>query len=611
MQKISINYRRLFAATYDFLAVLMAWYGAFLLRFNFDIPFEYFVLFKHTLLIILITKLTAFSSFGLYKGTWRFASIPDLKRILLSVFVSGVALVTLIFLMNTNIRVPRSVLILDPLLLFFIMGGGRFMYRSFKEYKLYGTYLKKGKPVIVFGAGVTAISLVKELSQSPEWYVVGILDDDQSMHGREINGVKILGKIADLSKFATKLSARHVIITTPFFNQQKRRKVLDLINNLGLKSLIVPTIDDLISGRLNISQIRSIDLEDLLGRDVVDLDNSGLKQLITKHTVLVSGAGGSIGAELCRQILKFKPSHLICLDISEYAIYQLEKEISHQRLQTKLIFVVSDVKNEARLDKLFLTYKPNVVFHAAAYKHVPLMESENVAEALNNNVLGTFILAKTCIKAKVDKFILISTDKAVNPTNVMGASKRLAEMVCQGLQEKEGTDFVIVRFGNVLGSSGSVIPKFREQINAGGPITVTHPDITRYFMSIPEATQLVMQAGLMGKRGEIFVLDMGEPVRIVDLAKDMIKLCGFTEDEIKIKFSGLRPGEKLFEELLARDETTLATPHKKLWIASAKSVDKKWIIALLKWIGSLTNKDEMLVKKELKTWMKEYQSNIN
>ncbi len=611
MQKISINYRRLFAATYDFLAALTAWYGAFLLRFNFDIPFEYFVLFKHTLLIALITKLITFSSFGLYKGTWRFASIPDLKRILLSVFVSGVALVTLIFLMNTNIRVPRSVLILDPLLLFFIMCGGRFMYRSFKEYKLYGTYLKKGKPVIVFGAGVTAISLVKELSQSPEWHVVGILDDDESMHGREINGVKILGKIADLSEFATKLSARHVIITTPFLSQQERRKVLDLINNLGLKSLIVPTIDDLISGRLNISQIRSIDLEDLLGRDVVDLDNSGLKQLITKHTVLVSGAGGSIGAELCHQILKFKPSHLICLDISEYAIYQLEKEISHQRLQTKLIFVVSDIKNEARLDKLFVTYKPKVVFHAAAYKHVPLMESENVAEALNNNVLGTFVLAKTCIKAKADKFILISTDKAVNPTNVMGASKRLAEMVCQGLQEKEGTDFVIVRFGNVLGSSGSVIPKFREQINAGGPITVTHPDITRYFMSIPEATQLVMQAGLMGKRGEIFVLDMGEPVRIVDLAKDMIKLCGFTEDEIKIKFSGLRPGEKLFEELLARDETTLATPHKKLWIASAKSVDKKWIMALLKWIGSLTNKDEMLVKKELKTWVKEYQSNIN
>lgn len=611
MKKTLINYRTILALAYDLVAVLIAWFGAFLLRFNFELPFEYLFLIKHTLVIVLMTKMVVFLSLGLYKGTWRFASIPDLKRIFLSVVISGVVLVALLFMINTNVRVPRSVLFLDPLLLLFIMGGGRFIYRSFKEYKLYGAYLKKGEPVLIFGAGVTAISLVKELSQSSDWHVVGILDDDQKMHGREMNGVKILGSIADLSKFATRLSVRHAIIATPFSNQQERRIALDLINHAGLEALIVPAIDDLMSGRLNISQIRRIDLEDLLGRDVVDMDNSGLQHLIAKRTLLVSGAGGSIGAELCRQILKFKPSHLICLDISEYAIYQLEKEISCQGLSTKLIYVVGDVKNAARLDKLFLSYKPKVVFHAAAYKHVPLMESENVAEALNNNVLGTFILAQACKKAKVDKFILISTDKAVNPTNVMGASKRLAEMVCQGLQEKKGTDFVIVRFGNVLGSSGSVIPKFREQINAGGPITVTHPEITRYFMSIPEAAQLVMQAGLMGKRGEIFVLDMGEPVRIVDLAKDMIKLSGFTEDEIKIEFSGLRPGEKLFEELLAYDETTLATPHKKLWIASAKSVDKKWLIALLKWISSVINKNEILVKEELKIWVKEYQGDIN
>ena len=599
------------ALAYDLIAIVIAWYGAFLLRFNFELPFEYLALIKHTLLIILMAKLVVFLSLGLYRGTWRFASIPDLKRILLSVVISGVVLVALFFMINTNTRVPRSVLILDPLLLFFIMGGGRFIYRSFKEYKLYGAYLRKGEPVIIIGAGVAAISLVKELSQSSEWHVVGILDDDQTMHGREINGVKILGNISDLSIFASRLRVRHTIIATPFSNQQERRIVLDLISHAGIEALIVPAIDDLMSGRLNISQIRRIDLEDLLGRDAVDMDNSRLQHLISKHTLLVSGAGGSIGAELCRQILKFKPSHLICLDISEYAIYQLEKEISSQELSTKIIYVVGDVKNTARLDKLFLSYKPKVVFHAAAYKHVPLMESENVAEALNNNVLGTFILAQACKKAKVDKFILISTDKAVNPTNVMGASKRLAEMVCQGLQEKKGTDFVIVRFGNVLGSSGSVIPRFREQINAGGPITVTHPEITRYFMSIPEAAQLVMQAGLMGKRGEIFVLDMGEPVRIVDLAKDMIKLSGFTEDEIKIEFSGLRPGEKLFEELLAHDEATLATTHKKLWIATAKQVDKKWVFVLLKWISSVINKDEMLIKKELKIWVKEYQGDIS
>ena len=269
------------------------------------------------------------------------------------------------------------------------------------------------------------------------------------------------------------------------------------------------------------------------------------------------------------------------------------------------------MKHEARIDKLLTQYKPKVVFHAAAYKHVPLMETDNVTEAFNNNVLGTYILAKASKAAKVDKFILVSTDKAINPTNIMGASKRLAEMVCQGLQDKNGTLFVMVRFGNVLGSSGSVIPKFREQIKLGGPITVTHPEITRYFMSIPEAAKLVMQAGLMGKGGEIFVLDMGDPVRIVDLAKDMIKLSGFSEDEIKIEFSGLRPGEKLYEELLAHDEKTLPTPHEKLFIASARAVNEKWVNSLLKWVSTSLEKDEQLIKKELKNWVEEYQGDSN
>jgi FlaA1/EpsC-like NDP-sugar epimerase len=352
-----------------------------------------------------------------------------------------------------------------------------------------------------------------------------------------------------------------------------------------------------------------VDVEDLLGRDAVDLDNSGLQGLIQGHAVLVSGAGGSIGSELCRQIVKFKPSTLICLDISEFALYQLEQELAGT--STQLVYVVGDVKNAARLDQLLAKHQPKVVFHAAAYKHVPLMENENVSEAFNNNVLGTYTLAKACKAANVDKFVLVSTDKAVNPTNVMGATKRLAEMVCQGLQEAKGTRFVMVRFGNVLGSSGSVIPKFREQIKAGGPITVTHPEITRYFMSIPEAAQLVMQAGLMGAGGEIFVLDMGEPVRIVDLARDMIKLSGLQEDEIAIEFSGLRPGEKLYEELLADDEHTLPTPHEKLRIASARAVDAAWVDALLQWVSTTLAKDEALVKQELKLWVEEYLGDIN
>ena len=611
MKKALFNFRNLLALTHDLIAAVLAWYGAFLLRFNFEIPLEHFILMKKTFLIVLPINAIAFFYFGLYRGAWRFAGVPDLKRIFLAIASSGVFLTALVFMINSTVRVPRSVLILGPLLLLLITGGSRFIYRVFREYQFYGSYLRKGEPVIILGAGAAAISLVKDLSQSTQWRAVGLLDNDKTMHGREILGVKVLGSTSDLSKAAARYGVHHVIIAMPLASQQERKKTMDLVNQLGLEALTIPVLDDLISGRLSVSQIRRIDVQDLLGRDAVNLDNSGLQHLISEHTVLISGAGGSIGSELCRQVIKFNPSHLICLDISEYFLYQLEQELSSQKLSIQIIFAIADVKDSNRLHKLLTQYKPMVVFHAAAYKHVPLMEHGNVAEAFNNNVLGTFTLAQACKKTKVDKFIFISTDKAVNPTNVMGATKRLAEMVCQGLQGKTGTRFVIVRFGNVLGSSGSVIPKFREQINMGGPITVTHPEITRYFMSIPEATQLVMQAGLMGKGGEIFVLDMGEPILILDLAKSMIKLSGFNEDEIKIEFSGLRPGEKLYEELLADDESTLPTPHKKLRIASARAVDEKWVDSLIEWIATTLNKDELVVKAELKIWLNEYQGDIN
>ena len=611
MKNFLFNSRSIIAFIHDLAIAAIAWYAAFLLRFNFEVPSEHLTLMKQTFFVVLPLQAIAFLGFGLYRGTWRFASVPDLKRILLSVTISALILVVLLFMISTSFRVPRSVLILDPILLMLMMGGSRFIYRAIREHKLYGGLLKKGDPVIIIGRGGAAISLVKDLAQSGEWRVIGLLDEDESMHGREILGIKVLGSITSLSEVVNRFNVSHVIIEMSSLLHHERRQVLDLANHLKLQVLTLPAIDDLISGRLNVSKIRRVDVEDLLGRDVVDLDNSGLQQLIHGQAVFVSGAGGSIGSELCRQIVKFNPSHLICFDISEYALYQLEQELSLQDLSVKLIYLIGDVKHEARIDKLLTQYKPKVVFHAAAYKHVPLMETDNVTEAFNNNVLGTYILAKACKKAKVDKFILVSTDKAINPTNIMGASKRLAEMVCQGLQDKNGTVFVMVRFGNVLGSSGSVIPKFREQIKLGGPITVTHPEITRYFMSIPEAAKLVMQAGLMGKGGEIFVLDMGDPVRIVDLAKDMIKLSGFSEDEIKIEFSGLRPGEKLYEELLADDEKTLPTPHEKLFIASARTVNEKWVNSLLKWVSTSLEKDEQLIKKELKNWLEEYQGDIN
>ena len=605
------NSRSALALAHDVVAVFIAWVSAYLLRFNFDIPQEHVEVMMERLWLIVPVQAAIFVIFGLYRGTWRFASITDLKRILFTVALSTSVLGLLFFMLGGGPRVPRSVIIMDPILLVLIMGGSRFFYRALKEHQLYGFYAKKGEPVVILGAGDAAVSLVKELAQSAQWHVVGLLDDDKVMHGREILGVKVQGGIAYLSKVAARYGVRHVIIAMPSVHHQERRQALELSKQLGLEVFTVPAIDDLISGRLNVSQIRRVDVEDLLGRDAVDLDNSGLQQLIANHAVLVSGAGGSIGSELCRQIVKFNPRHLICFDISEYALYQLEQELSSQGLSVELVYVVGDVKNAARLDKVLTQYQPKIVFHAAAYKHVPLMENENVSEAFNNNVLGTFTLAQACKKAKVEKFVLVSTDKAVNPTNVMGATKHLAEMVCQGLQGQKGTRFLMVRFGNVLGSSGSVIPKFREQINVGGPITVTHPEITRYFMSIPEAAQLVMQAGLMGSGGEIFVLDMGEPVRIVDLAKDMIKLSGFSEEEIKIEFSGLRPGEKLYEELLADDEHTLPTSHEKVRIASARVVDEAWVKALLKWISTTLEKDERLIKEELKSWVEGYQGDVN
>ena len=609
-QKNLFNSRSALALIHDIFAASFAWCGAFLLRFNFELPPEHTALLYQTIWIVLPLRTVSFILFGLYRGTWRFASIPDLKRILLAVLATSVILVAVLFMFNFSVRVPRSVLILDPLLLVLIMGGSRLIYRSIKEQQLYGAHLISGDPVILLGGGEAAISLIKDLSKSKDWYVVGILDDDPKLHGREILNVKVHGGIDMLPKMKSRYGFRHAIIVMPSSEHSDRRRAMDIANQEGLQVLTIPYIDDLMIGKVSLSQVRPVDVEDLLGRDVVNLNNSGLKKLIKDQVVMITGAGGSIGSELCRQIVKFKPNTIICFDISEYALYQIEEEFIRSSINIKLIYLVGDVKDNLRLENILQKYKPSLVFHAAAYKHVPLMENYNVLEAVNNNVIGTYVLAKACKKANVNKCVLISTDKAVNPTNVMGASKRLAEMICQGLQTKSGTKFIMVRFGNVLGSSGSVIPKFREQIKSGGPITVTHPEITRYFMSISEATQLVMQAGLMGEGGEIFVLDMGEPVKIADLARDMINLSGFQENEIQIEYVGLRPGEKLYEELLADDEHTLQTPHKKLRVAKARSFNHAELSELIAWIDKIQGSDEKEIKRQLARWVKEYQPDL-
>jgi len=610
------SWRTSSAWLHDVVAAVLAWWLAYLLRFNFQIPPGFVETMWSTAVWVVPIQAFAFVMFGLYQGVWRFASMPDLYRIFKAIVFSAFAVAAVLFMFQPGVVVPRSILLLDPILLILMMGGSRILYRAWKEHKLYGNTNKLGKAVLVLGAGEAAISLVRDLARSEEWRVVGILDDDRAMQGRQIQGVKVVADIAKLPEVSRRMSASHVIVAMPSVAHQARRRAVEIANKCGLIVLTVPSFEDLMSGKVSVSQIRPIEVEDLLGREPVKLDDAGMHEFLEDQVVMVTGAGGSIGSELCRQIVRFNPAMLICYDLSEFALYQLEQEFAGRHMKSRVIYLVGDIKNEKRLKQIMERYQPSAVFHAAAYKHVPLMEHQNVAEALANNVTGTFTLARVCKEAGVEKFVMVSTDKAVNPTNVMGASKRLAEMVCQGLQENLAKDagatrFVIVRFGNVLGSSGSVIPKFREQIAKGGPVTITHPEITRYFMSIPEAAQLVMQAGLMGEGGDIFVLDMGEPVRIVDLARDMIKLSGLQEDEISILFTGLRPGEKLYEELLADDEHTLPTPHPKLRIAMARSADKSWVRALVKWVDGLTAEQEVQIKEELKLWVQEYVGDVN
>jgi FlaA1/EpsC-like NDP-sugar epimerase len=614
--------RTLIAVTHDFVAVAVAWWLAYLFRFNFEIPSASLAIAQEILPWIVFVQAGIFLWMGLYRGLWRYASLPDLKRIFVAVLLGTSAVLQLLWFMDRLANIPGAVILLAPLLLLLIMGGSRLIYRAWKERRLYSLESYEAKLVLVLGAGSTAVNLVKVLAGSRDWHVVGMLDDDPRKLGTRLQGVRVLGTINELPQWVHKLNVEHVIIAVPSDSHRIHRQALEMCSEIGVKAMTVPSYVDLISGKMTVSQIREIQLDDLLGRDPVVLDDDGLHGLLTGKVVLVTGAGGSIGSELCRQLIAFEPDRIVFLELNEFALYTIQEEFLPRFPKISMSFVIGDIKDHARMVQLFTQFQPSVVFHAAAYKHVPLMEQENGCQALLNNVLGTYLLAQVAVDFGVEKFVLISTDKAVNPVSIMGASKRLAEMVCQALQQsqpKNGrssdpnhprcTCFVMVRFGNVLGSTGSVIPKFREQIAKGGPITVTHPEMTRYFMSIPEAAQLVLQAGLMGGAkggGEIFVLDMGDPVRIVDLANDLIHLSGLGEEDIRIVFTGLRPGEKLHEELWTASENTLPTPHQKLRIAQAREVDEQWLSDLINWLSKVTVLSDHEVRSQLAQWVPEY-----
>ena len=603
-----MNVRHVIGFTHDLIAVALAWVAAFLFRFNFEVPVEYRALSLDRLPWVLLTHAVVFWALGLYRGLWRYASLPDLHRIMLAVGLAALVVPAVVGLSQAGLAVPRTVYVLAPLLLAVAMGGSRLAYRVWREGRLVPVILRpQATPVLVLGAGGAAAALLRELASSPQWRVVGLLDDDPTKEGAELVGVKVYGRLERVGVVAPRLGVTQAVIAMPGASHDERKRALDLCAKAGLDVMTVPALADIVAGRVRVSALRAVELDDLLGRDPVQLDDAALHSFVEGKTVLVTGAGGSIGAELCRQIARYGPRRIVLFEASEFALYSIESEFRDRFAHVPVAALIGDAKDSRRVAEVFARYRPHVVFHAAAYKHVPLMEEDNAFEALANNVLTTIAVARAAQQTGTIKFVLVSTDKAVNPVNVMGASKRLAEKICQLLQIGSRMQFVIVRFGNVLGSAGSVVPRFREQIARGGPVTVTHPEIERYFMSIPEAAQLVLQAGMMGKGGEIYVLDMGQPVKIVDLAKEMIRLSGFAEGEIRVEFTGLRPGEKLYEEPLADAELSLPTPHPKLRVAQALAPENPKLVAeVAEWLANPADHAGIRVREKLRLWVPEY-----
>ena len=580
----------------DAVLINIAFYGGLLLRFDGRAPANYIDGYIGMAPFFTIVFLLVFFIFGLYNRLWQYASIGELLSVLVSVSVGMAVNIGIFYLavsMMGSYPMPRGALVIAWVLVIMLIGGSRLAWRLFRDYGMQyrnGVEAGQAKPILIYGAGDAGAILAKELKghYAGDSVLVGFIDDDPQKQNVKLLGYPVLGDQSKLEEVVGQYGVEEIILAMPSEERNMIRKIVERCQETSAAVKILPGMYDLIEGNVTISQIREVNIEDLLGRDPVKVDLEGICGYIENQVVLVTGAGGSIGSELCRQIIQYNPQQLLLFDLSENNIYDIEMELrtQHEEFGDRLVPIVKDIRDWQAVQGIFAEYRPNVVFHAAAHKHVPLMEA-NPEEAIKNNVMGTYHVAKAADQYQTDKFVLVSTDKAVNPTSVMGATKRVAEMMIQHLDRCSETQYVAVRFGNVLGSRGSVVPLFKKQIAAGGPVTVTDRDMVRYFMTIPEAVQLIIQAGAMAKGGEIFVLDMGDPVRIIDLAKTMIKLSGFEPyRDIDIVITGLRPGEKLYEELLSAEEGVNATFHKRIFVAKPNGLNVRLIEDTMKRLDS-------------------------
>lgn len=607
MKKIELNYklltRRAFLLIYDMIAVCCCNFLSLILRYNFqldDIP-EYFwnAVWQHLPISIAIT-LILFYFFRLYHSLWAYAGVSEMQNIIVASFMSAALQGVTLFLFDRD--VPKSYYFFNAFLLVTATMLSRFAYRFAREKRRKLHNKNNGISVMIVGAGDAGNTIIKEINSSyfSTMRVKAIIDDDPQKWGRFIQGIKVLGGRDKIVENAALLGIDEIIIAIPSAGRKTIKEIVEIAGQTNCKLRTLPGMYQLVNGEVDVSKLRDVDVEDLLGREPIKVDLDSILGYVKDKTVLVTGGGGSIGSELCRQIASHQPKRLIIIDIYENNAYEIQQELLLKYPQLDMLVLIASVRNTKRMNKIFETYHPDIVYHAAAHKHVPLMET-SPDEAIKNNVFGTWKTAQAAAMNGVQKFVMISTDKAVNPTNVMGASKRICEMIIQTFNKYYDTEFVAVRFGNVLGSNGSVIPLFRKQIEAGGPVTVTHPDIIRYFMTIPEAVSLVLQAGAYAKGGEIFVLDMGEPVKILDLAKNLIRLSGYkVDDDIRIEFTGLRPGEKLYEELLMDEEGMKETDNKLIHIGKPIEIDEQKFFVQLKQLKTAVEDERTDVRELIK-----------